>query len=162
MATANATSAQAERVHLAIVEPRYLEMIVAGEKTVECRLSRARREPLGSIAAGERIYFKARGGGVGCSAVATRVEEFHGLSERGVAALRQRYDAMVRGEDAFWTERLGARYAVLVHLGSPRLEAHGPAFKPKLGDRRAWFVLPASLAPSDASAPTPAAVSSSG
>lgn len=143
----DATLPSPSRVHLAIVEPCYLDLILSGEKTIECRLSRTRREPLGSVWAGERIYFKARGGRVGCSAVVTRVDEYLDLSAAGIQRLRERYDALVRGSDEFWRSRLAARYAMFAHLGEPRCEERGPLFKPKVGDRRAWFVLPASLSP---------------
>lgn len=135
------------RVHLAIIEPRYLELILAGEKTVEARLSRTRRDPLGVVTPGERVYFKARGGAVGCCAAVERVDELLDLTAPEIDRLRGIYNDRVLGTDEFWQARSAARYAVFVHLRAPAAADAGPMIKPKPGDRRAWFAVPAALDP---------------
>ncbi|MDX9910472.1 MAG: ASCH domain-containing protein [Phycisphaerales bacterium] len=131
------------RTHVAIVHARYIDAMLRGEKTIEARLSRSRIAPFGRVGVGDAIWFKASGGAFGAMARAARVEQFEGLTPRGVRGLRARFDAGVRADVAFWALKRSARCATLIWLEDVREINEGPDYNARPGDRRAWFVLDA-------------------
>ena len=103
--------------HLAIVKKPYLDLILSGVKTLECRLTRQRRAPYGRIATGHTILLKQSSGPVRAHAVAGRVLEVSGLTPRRIEQLRHRYNDVIMAEAAFWREKRRSRYACLIWLG---------------------------------------------
>ena len=63
-------------VHVAILMRRYLDLVLAGRKTIESRLTRTSRAPYEQIHAGERIYFKVSAGPFMATAVVYAVTCF--------------------------------------------------------------------------------------
>ena len=59
--------------HLAILKQPYLELILRGEKTIECRLTRTPKPPFGVLQTGQRIYLKQSSGPVRGVATAGKV-----------------------------------------------------------------------------------------
>ena len=59
--------------HLAILKRAYLNLILAGEKTIECRLTRMAKPPFGVVKKGQRIYLKESSGPVRAVARAGKV-----------------------------------------------------------------------------------------
>jgi hypothetical protein len=132
-------------IHVALIRRRYVEMILAGEKRVECRLSRQRRDPFAKVARGEVVYIKEVGGAVRARGVIGRVLMLDDLTPSGVGLLRRRYNHLIRADAAFWRSRRHARYATLVWID--RVEACGSApdyrGRPGFSPRSAWHVLDA-------------------
>lgn len=130
--------------HAAIVDARYIDLMLSGRKTIEARLSVCRIPPMGAVFAGDVIYLRARGGaGFTAVAVAGRVWSFEGLSARGVRGLAREFGVGVCAPEEFWRARGRAHYATLIELESVREIEGGPTLVRRAGDRRAWFVLEA-------------------
>lgn len=51
--------------HLVILKKPYLDLILAGEKTIELRLNRAKRPAGGRVRPGDRLFLKPSGGPAG-------------------------------------------------------------------------------------------------
>lgn len=130
-------------IHAAILLPRYIEAILRGEKTIESRLLSQQREPIGRVHAGERLYFKEKGGPFRVTALAARVEHHLNLSPRGVRELKKTYNDRILGDEAYWLAKAQARHATLVWLCDVEPISAGPLYRPR--PRAAWFVLPARL-----------------
>ncbi len=130
-------------IHVAIIHKRYLDAILAGEKTIEARLSKIRTEPFGRVKKGERIYFKQSSGPFRATAVIRRVKSFDDLSPSRVRSMRREYNTGILGDTAFWTAKSRATCATLMWLAKVELIDTGPdlsTVQPR-GSRRAWFVL---------------------
>jgi hypothetical protein len=88
-------------IHVVIVKPPYLRAILAGEKTMECRLSKTAVPPYRQVAAGERLFIKVSGGPFGATAIVGEVMHRERLTPGDVDQLRRNYDAWIKGEPAY-------------------------------------------------------------
>lgn len=129
--------------HVAVVHRKYAELILAGQKSAELRLTRNRIAPFGVVKRGDTVYFKVASGPVCCRARVRLVEEFEGLTPAGVRRLRAALNDAVMGDGAFWNLKKSARYGVVVHLAEVRAcdEAPGLAAARAGNPRAAWLVL---------------------
>ncbi|MEM0983642.1 MAG: hypothetical protein AAGI17_06820 [Planctomycetota bacterium] len=127
--------------HVAIIDPAYVPLILSGEKSIESRLTKSKREPWNSLRAGDRIYFKARGGPYRAAATASRVYRFTLPAEITIEELRARFDNAILGPDSYWDLKRESRYAVLAELSKPRAIDAGPGLVRRPGDRSAWHVI---------------------
>lgn len=127
-------------IHAVVIHPRYLDLVLSGEKDIESRLSVNRVEPFGVVRVGERLYFKARGGAFGATALVARVNFYEGLTPRAVEGLRRQWNGRVRGELSYWRSKRRARFATLIELSAVEPVAFGPTTPPFHG--RAWRMLP--------------------
>lgn len=130
------------REHVAILLPRYLDLIAQGVKTVESRLTLTRREPHGLVQAGDVVYFVGKGG-VGCvRCEIARIATHENLDRDAVLELRERHNAAIHGSDEYWLGKINAKYATLMWLRNPQPWARVPAYRelPKWTPGRAWFV----------------------
>lgn len=127
-------------IHVAVLHSRYLDAILAGEKTVESRISRVRCDPFGSVHAGERVYFKASGAAILATAIVGRVESFEELTPARVSSLRKRFNALVRADAEYWRDKRAARFATFMFLENVAAVRFGPRFPAFYG--RAWQRLP--------------------
>jgi hypothetical protein len=130
-------------VHVAIVGGEVIDALLAGRKTIESRLATTRRVPFGRVRAGERVYFKARGGPYGCTAIVACVETREGLTPAGVERLRRESNARVCAPASYWRAKRRARYATLVTLRDVQRTEMGPVYAglPGLSVRSAWLTL---------------------
>ena len=117
----------------------YLDMVLAGTKTVECRLTRDARDPYERIEPGERIYFKQSAGPYRAMAVAEHVLFEAELTPRRVEQLKRDYNELISGEAAFWRSKRDARFATLIWLSAVEPVHAGPAVRPLQGV--AWLCL---------------------
>lgn len=132
-------------VHVAIVVRPYDRLIVAGLKTIECRLTKSAMPPFGCITPGERIYFKLSGGAFFATAVADRVWMADRLDAAGVEGIRRQFDKQIQGAAAYWAGRREARYATLVWLREVEASTLHPRYKAQ--NMRAWYTLAAGADP---------------
>jgi len=132
------------RHHLAVLEARYLAGLVAGRKTVECRLSRTGCPPYGVISPGDLVWLKESGGPVRGLAGVARVEEFAELTPAKLRRLRTRFHDLVAAPASFWCERKRARFATLIRL---EWVCAVQPFRVLKRDRRSWVVLGAPPVP---------------
>lgn len=132
-------------VHVAILIPKYLRLILDGQKTIESRLTKTSRDPYHAIEPGERIFFKASSGPYMATAIADRVAFFQGLKPGDVQQLKAKYNKEICGEDDFWDWKADSNYATLICLREVQAVSVGPKMPPSRGV--AWFVLPNHRAP---------------
>lgn len=127
-------------IHVAIVRQPYDQLLLAGRKTVECRLTDTARPPFGRIVPGERVYLKLSGGPFFAVGEVSRVWLADRLTPADVRKIRERFNDQIHGEAAYWQSKQDARYATLVWLRDVRPTTRRPTYKPR--NMVAWYVLP--------------------
>lgn len=132
-------------LHLAILHPRYIDSILAGEKTIESRFSRHRCEPYGRVSPGDTIYFQQRAGAIVARARVSRTRAFDDLTPARVRALRAEFNDQILAPAAYWRAKRSASYATLIWIH--RVEAIPGALDPrtltKFCPGRAWYAIAA-------------------
>ena len=126
-------------IHVAVLMKRYLELVLAGRKTVECRLTRDARAPFEMIEAGDRVYFKQSSGPYGATALADHVMCEGDLTGRRIKEIERDYNEWICGEGSFWRAKGGSRFCTLIWLKEVEPTATGPAVRPLQGV--AWIAL---------------------
>jgi hypothetical protein len=126
-------------IHIAVLLRPYLDLILAGKKTVECRLTIQARDPFERIERGERIYFKQSSGPFAATAIADEVLFEGDLTPRRVQELNRDYNHLVLGEDGFWKLKRDSRFCTLIWLKDVQPISSGPHHAPLQG--RAWLSL---------------------
>lgn len=137
-------------IHVAIVTAPYDRLILAGEKTAECRLTKTALPPFGCVAPGERVFLKRSGGPFFAVAVVARVWMADRLTPADVKKLRDRFDPVVCGTPAYWRSKRDATYATLVWLRDVQPCSLRPRYKTQ--NMRAWYTLPDAADPLAAAA----------
>jgi ASC-1-like (ASCH) protein len=127
-------------IHIAVLMKPYLDLVLSGDKTVECRLTRQSIPPHESIERGERIYFKQSAGPYRATAIAEQVLFAGDLTPRRIAQLRRDYNELIRGDAGFWRMKRDSRFGTLIWLRDVEPTDNGPAIPPLQG--RAWAMLP--------------------
>jgi hypothetical protein len=128
------------REHVAIVQARFADLLVAGVKTIESRLSKMRGPAFDRVEAGDIIYFKEAGGGFCVSSSVQRALHLRDLRPAGIAAIREIFGEQIAADAAYWRSRRTSRYATLIWLSDVRTNLEGPALWrwPGFRDRSAW------------------------
>lgn len=126
--------------HVAILKKPYLDLILSGRKTIECRLTKTPLPPFRAIQPGDLIFFKRSAGPYMARAAAAHIQFFDQLTPPQVARLRRQFDPHVCADPDFWSARRHCRYATFINLLDIRPISRGPQIAPSRG--LAWFVLP--------------------
>lgn len=134
-------------LHVAIIHPSLLDDLLTGRKTIESRLSLARRTPFRKVLAGERVYFKLTGGPYAATALVTHVETFESLKPADISAIRRLYNGRIRGSAEYWKQKRASRFATLMWLHQVQATEMGPLLEnvPEWQPRAAWGVMSESL-----------------
>lgn len=127
-------------IHVAVLLKPYLDLILEGTKTIECRLTQQALAPFEQIDPGERIYFKQSSGPYRAMAVADEVLFECDLTPNRVRDLERDYNEFIRGEKHFWQLKRNSRFLTLIWLREVQPIEVGPDIPPLQG--RAWAVLP--------------------
>ncbi|MFQ6049148.1 MAG: ASCH domain-containing protein [Phycisphaerae bacterium] len=122
-----------------MILPRYLQLIVSGQKRIECRIAGRVSPPFGSVQAGDQIWFKLRCGPVCATARVQEVRYYWRVSRDELGQIRRRFDRQICAEPRFWSRRGGDSNVVLIWLEQVR--PCGPLAVVKT-DRRGWVALP--------------------
>jgi ASC-1-like (ASCH) protein len=126
-------------IHIAVLLKPYLDMILSGRKTVECRLTRQARDPYENIEPGERIYFKQSAGPYAATAVVEHVMFENDLSPRRVSEIRRDYNDLICGDSHYWNWKRDSRFCTLIWLKDVQPTDNGPQIRPLQGV--AWLTL---------------------
>ena len=126
-------------IHVAVLLKPYLDLILSGKKTVECRLTRQARDPYENIEPGERIYFKVSAGPYAAIAVVDHVICEDDLSPKRVNEIRRDYNHLIGGDAQFWDWKRTSRYCTLIWLKEVQSTDNGPHIRPLQGV--AWLTL---------------------
>jgi hypothetical protein len=113
-------------------------LILNGRKTIELRLTRARRVPGPRAVAGDRLLLKASGGAVCAVATAAEVRYYEDLTPERIAGIRREYDDQIGGDDAVWQAVMDCRSGFLAWLRGVWLIE---PVRVEKKDWRAWVVL---------------------
>ncbi len=124
--------------HLVILKKPYLDLILSGRKTIELRLTRARRVPGPRATPGDRLFLKASGGPVCAVATAPEVRYYEDLTPDRIMEIRRQYNEQIGGDDAVWQSMMDCRSGFLVWLRDVRTIE---PVRIEKKDWRAWVVL---------------------
>ena len=124
--------------HLMIVKPRYIEPIITGRKTIECRLSRTLKPPFGCVERGDTLWLKASGGPIVATIRARRVSYVHPVTPDALDAILDQYGPSILAAPLFFENNRSARYGTIIHLSHVR---HVQPIRIAKQDRRAWLRL---------------------
>src|SRR5262245_20163342 len=113
-------------IHIAVLLKPYLDLVLSGRKTVECRLTRQARDPYERIEAGERIYFKQSAGPYGVTAVVDHVMFESGLTPKRLQEIRRDYNDEIRGDASFWNYKRNSLFCSLIWLKDVQPIDNGP------------------------------------
>lgn len=126
-------------IHVAVLMKPYLELVLAGTKTVECRLTKDARDPFENIERGDVIYFKQSAGPYGAMAVVDLVMCERNLTPKRISELRRDYNHLIHGEPKYWEWKRDAKYCTLIWLKDVQPTDTGPKIRPLQGV--AWLTL---------------------
>jgi hypothetical protein len=124
--------------HLAVVYRTYVDDVLAGRKTIECRFGRMGYLPDGAIQAGDLIWLKEVSGPIRAVAGARSIRRFSPLTRGRIEAIRREWNDQIRAPRAFWQAARRATVATLIWLDP--VCALEP-FRIAKRDRRAWVLL---------------------
>ena len=131
--------------HVAILRPRYIDLVLDGAKTIEARLSVCRIAPFGIVATGDELFLRAGASGYAARASVGRVWSFDCVTPGLVRELRTRFEARIQGGSAFWKAKRSVQFATFIKLRNVQETAQGPPLVRKPGDRRAWFAMDSTI-----------------
>ncbi|HRP63066.1 MAG TPA: ASCH domain-containing protein [Phycisphaerales bacterium] len=126
-------------IHVAVLLKPYLDLVLSGEKTVECRMTRQARAPFECVEPNERIYLKQSAGPYRAAAIADHVLCEANLTPRRIAEIKRDYNDLIRGDDAVWEAKRDSRFITLIWLRDVQAIDTGPAIRPLQG--AAWLTL---------------------
>ncbi len=126
-------------IHVAVLWPQFIEMILAGRKTVELRLTRQARAPYEAIEPGDRIYFKQSAGPYRGVGLVDHVLFEADLTPHRIKRLRRDYNDLIGGDEEYWHRKRFSRYASLIWLRDVQPCGLGPDIRPLQG--AAWMTL---------------------
>lgn len=126
-------------LHVAVLMRQYIDLLLQGTKSVECRLTQTAREPFESIEAGDRVFFKQSSGPYRATALVEHVHFERDLTPQRIREVRRDYNDLIRGEKSYWSWKRDARYLTLIWLKEVEPTARGPVIPELRG--RAWVCL---------------------
>ena len=126
-------------IHLAILKKPYLDLILDGRKTVECRLTRIACAPYRRIHPGETVLLKQSAGPVRGRARVAAVHYFESLTPPDVRKIQRKYNHKILADEDYWHAKKDSRFGSLIEL-----EAVTPLkpYRIKSTGRQAWIVQP--------------------
>ena len=124
--------------HLVILKKPYLDAILAGKKTVESRLMKAKSGPFGKVSAGDKLFLKVSSGPVCATAVVAKVKNFENLTPEKITAIKKQYNRLICGGEDYWQSKMDSSCGFLILLKDVRCIS--PVYIHKK-DWRAWVVL---------------------
>jgi len=126
-------------VHIAILKPRFLNMILDGAKTVESRFTKTDRPPFNQVTPGEAIHLKQSGGPFAAVAEAGRVWSKHATDERELRRVFDRFADRVGVDATYWPLVRGKPFVTMIELKVVQPCTAAPRYKPR--NMWAWYTL---------------------
>jgi ASC-1-like (ASCH) protein len=124
--------------HLVILKKQYLDAIISGSKTIECRLLKGKCPPFGCVSVGDKLFLKESSGPVCAVAFAGEVKSFENLTADDIDKIKQAYNNAICGGEDFWQIKRDSKFCVLIEL--TKVKTIEPVYISKK-DWRAWVVL---------------------
>ena len=129
-----------KKEHLVILKRPYLRLIISGQKTIECRLTKGRCIPFNNISNGDKLYLKLSSGPVVATANVESFFQAQDLSLDQLALIKDCFNPMIMGSEEYWYEKADSQFCILIWLTNVK-EIQPIQIKKK--DWRAWVVLSA-------------------
>lgn len=108
------------RSHIAILKPKYLNLILSGPKRLECRLTRLACPPFRRVAPAEKVLLKRSGGPVRGQAIVRQTLFLDDLTPDRIDAIRREYGEQIMADPDFWQARTDCTYCSLIWLENVR------------------------------------------
>ena len=124
--------------HLVILKKPYLDAILAGRKTIESRLTKTNRPPIGKIAPGDKLFFKISSGAVSATGRVKKIQQFDNLTPSKIDKIKLTYNDKILGSDEYWAQKSDCKYGVLVWFEKIKTI---PPVRINKKDWRGWVVL---------------------
>ncbi len=130
--------------HLVVLHTKYLQPILQGSKTVECRLSQRRTIPFGLVEPGDMLWLKETSGPIRATAMVRSVQSIHPLDANTLNTLQARFSEPMQVDPLFFIQRRLANFATFITLADVQPLTPFGIYKQ---DRRAWVILSEPLVP---------------
>ena len=127
--------------HLAILKKKWLEKILAGEKTIESRWYKQKRTPYKSIAQGDVVYLKETGKPVTAKADVKDVLFFDHLTEEKIRKIIQEYGSRIGMTEESIARLKGKNYCTLIFVEHPQELTPFHINKKGFGMMAAWITV---------------------
>jgi len=124
--------------HLVILKKPYLDAILDGQKQIESRFTKTRREPFGRIFSGDKLFLKISSGPVCAIATVAAVKSFENLTPEKIEQIKEEYNHDINGSNQIWRSRYDCKFGLLIWLTD--VEPIEPVRIHKK-DWRAWVIL---------------------
>ncbi len=126
--------------HLAILSKgKILEKILSGQKTIESRWYRFRRDPYGTINSGDRIYFKESGEPVTAMAEVEKTEFFSDLTLEKIKWILRTYGKQICADESSAHAKADKRYCSLIFIKNVKQIEPFHIDKTGYGNAVAWI-----------------------
>lgn len=125
--------------HIAILNKKYLDLILTRQKTIECRLTRIACAPFSRISVGEQVFLKQSSGPVKGKASVKEVRFYRDLTPEKIENIHLEYNNEILGDDDYWQSRMDCRYCTLIWL---RNIVKLDPFPVKNRTRQGWIIKP--------------------
>jgi hypothetical protein len=102
--------------HLVILKRPYLNAILTGQKSVECRITKTKRYEFGRVFSGDILFLKESSGPVCAKASVASVKNFPNLTPRKLNDIRQQYNHLIKADNAYWQSKADSTCGFLVWL----------------------------------------------
>lgn len=130
--------------HLAILNKKYLDLILEGKKTIEARFSKIKSPPYGKVEKDDEILFKEKVGKVRGEAKVKDVEYYSKLTPDKIYEIVDSYREGLRIDEEFLNSKIESNYLTLIFLSE--IEEIRP-YSINKRDPRAWVVMERNLGP---------------
>jgi ASC-1-like (ASCH) protein len=126
------------KYHLVILKKPYLDAILAGQKRIESRFTRIKREPFGQVAPGDTLFLKESSGPVCAIATIIAVKTFENLTPGKINEIKQQFNHYILADEQYWRSKADCKFGLLVWLKD--IKPIEPVRIHKK-DWRAWVIL---------------------
>lgn len=127
--------------HVAILKKKWLEKILSGEKTIESRWYKQKRDPYQNIAQGDMVYLKETGKPITARARVEKVLFFNKLTEQKIKEIVHRYGKEIGMRQEAASSFLGKNYCTLIVLKNPQRISPFQINKKGFGNMTAWITV---------------------
>lgn len=109
------TELQKHNIHLGIFIEPYLTYMLAGQKTIESRFSKAKISPYEKIKKGDIVFIKRSGGPV-IGYFTVKEVHFFDFETTPIEYIKEKYAKELCVNKEFWNKKKDSKYATLIEI----------------------------------------------
>ena len=125
--------------HIAILNKKYIDLILSGKKTIESRITKYNLPPYKTIALNDTIYFKQSSGPFLAKAKIKNILFLDNLTHAKINNIHKKYNKQICATPDYWLTKKHARYATIIFLKNIQPHTKSIPFEKSYG--KAWFTL---------------------